>query len=71
MAANKGTQINVEELFFNVPTRKRALKSFSDEFNRIADVVSKYAVHNAGKAGFSLKKADDPQVTQCINKSSL
>ena len=40
-AANVGTQITVEDLFFNVPTRKRVLQSPSDEFNRIAAVVSK------------------------------
>ena len=40
-AANQGTSITVEDLFFNVPTRKRVLKSPTDEYNRIADVVSK------------------------------
>ena len=40
-AANQGTSITVEDLFFNVPTRKRVLKSPSEEYNRIADVVSK------------------------------
>ena len=55
-AANQGTQITVQDLFYNVPTRKRVLKSASEEFNKIADVVSKYAIHNSGKAGFTLKK---------------
>ena len=40
-AANQGTQITVEDLFYNVPTRKRVLKSPSDEFHRIADVMTK------------------------------
>lgn len=57
-AANPGTQITVEDLFYNVPTRRKALKSASDEFNRISDVVSKYAIHNSG-VGFTLKKHGD------------
>ena len=58
-AANQGTQITVQDLFYNVPTRRRVLRSASDEFNRIADVVSKYAIHNSGKSGFTLKKVGD------------
>lgn len=54
-AGNKGTQIAVEDLFYNVPTRRKALSSTADEFARIYEVVSRYAIHNAGVA-FSLKK---------------
>jgi len=42
-------------LFFNVPARKNALKSPSDEHNRIIEVVTRFAVHHAS-VGFSLKK---------------
>lgn len=54
-AGNKGTQITVEDLFYNVSTRRKALKSSGEEFAKIADVVSKYAIHNSGVA-FTLKK---------------
>jgi len=57
-AANQGTTLTVEDLFFNVPTRKRVLNKPSEEFQRISDVVSKYAIHNTG-VGFSLKKTGD------------
>ena len=29
-----------------MPMRKRAFKSASEEYNRILDVITKYAVHN-------------------------
>lgn len=54
-AGTQGTQIAVEDLFYNVSTRRKALKSPGEEHSRIADVVSRYAVHNS-KVGFSLKK---------------
>jgi hypothetical protein len=37
----QGTSITVENLFYNVPNRLAALKSHADEFNRIADVMTR------------------------------
>ncbi|KAM8927039.1 DNA mismatch repair protein Mlh1 [Pelodytes ibericus] len=54
-AGNQGTQITVEDLFYNVSTRRKALKSANEEHARIVDVVSRYAIHNSG-TGFSVKK---------------
>ncbi|XP_063306698.1 DNA mismatch repair protein Mlh1 isoform X1 [Pelobates fuscus] len=54
-AGNQGTQITVEDLFYNVSTRRKALKSPSEEHARIVEVVSRYAIHNSGIA-FSVKK---------------
>lgn len=48
----------VEDLFYNVPTRRNALKSSSEEHNRIIEVVTRFAVHNAS-VGFCLKKLSD------------
>ena len=39
-------------------TRRKVLKSGADEFSRVADVVTKYAVHNAGVA-FTLKRSGE------------
>lgn len=54
-AGNQGTTITVENLFYNVPTRRKALTSATEEFSRVVEVVTKYAVHNPS-IGFSLKK---------------
>jgi len=49
-AGNDGTFIQVDDLFYNVPSRRKAIRSGSDEYNKIVDVIAKYAIHNAGVA---------------------
>ncbi|KAI8629580.1 histidine kinase-like ATPase [Xylariaceae sp. FL1651] len=57
-AGRGGTQISVEDLFYNVPTRRKAFRSASDEYNKIIDMVGRYAIHCSGVA-FSCKKHGD------------
>ncbi|KAF5291784.1 hypothetical protein FQA39_LY14272 [Lamprigera yunnana] len=58
VAGNQGTIISVEDLFYNMNIRRMALKSGTEEYQKIADVVGKYAIHNAN-VGFALKKSGD------------
>ena len=44
IGAPEGTTIKVAELFFNTPVRKNYLKGPITEFNKILDVVSRYAL---------------------------
>lgn len=55
VAGRNGTQLTVEDLFYNIPTRRRAFRSASDEYNKIIDMVGKYAVH-CSHVAFSCKK---------------
>ncbi|XP_005999593.1 DNA mismatch repair protein Mlh1 isoform X2 [Latimeria chalumnae] len=57
-AGNQGTQITVEDLFYNVTTRRKALKNPSEEYAKIVEVVSRYAIHNSG-ISFAVKKQGD------------
>ncbi|GFO28216.1 DNA mismatch repair protein mlh1 [Plakobranchus ocellatus] len=54
-AGNVGTQICAEDLFYNITTRRKALRSPAEEHAKVVDVVSKYSIHN-NKVGFTLKK---------------
>ncbi|KAI8580020.1 hypothetical protein K450DRAFT_238976 [Umbelopsis ramanniana AG] len=71
-AGNKGTQITAEDLFYNVPSRRKALKNPSDEYSRILDVVTRYAIHNSG-ISFSCKKqgANMADVNTATNNSII
>ncbi|KAJ4368210.1 DNA mismatch repair protein Mlh1 [Neocucurbitaria cava] len=57
-AGRGGTQITVEDLFYNIPSRRRAFRSASEEYAKILDLVGRYAVHCVG-VSFSCKKAND------------
>ncbi|KAL3464238.1 DNA mismatch repair protein Mlh1 [Aspergillus heterothallicus] len=61
-AGRGGTQITVEDLFYNVPTRRRAFRSASEEYAKVLDVVGRYAVHCSGVA-FSCRKHGDAGVS--------
>ena len=50
-----GTTICIENLFYNVPTRRRALKSASEEFARVLETTQRYA-------------ASRPDVAFCVRK---
>lgn len=54
-AGNQGTQIVIEDLFYNMAVRRKALRNASEEYAKIVEVVTRYAIHNS-KAGFTLKK---------------
>ena len=57
----------IEDLFYNTPTRLSALRSASEEYARILDVMTKYAVHNPS-VSFVCKKVGEslfPLRQQC------
>ncbi|KAF2188189.1 DNA mismatch repair protein MutL [Zopfia rhizophila CBS 207.26] len=58
IAGRPGTQIAVEDLFYNIPSRRRAFRSASEEYAKILDLVGRYAVHCSG-VSFSCKKHGD------------
>lgn len=69
VAGRPGTQIAVEDLFFNVPTRRRAFRSYADEFNKIIDMVGRYAIHSAG-VGFTCKKSGEASVSLSVQSGA-
>lgn len=68
-AGKNGTIILVEDLFYNVPSRRKAFKSTSEEFGKILDVVGKYAIHCTNVA-FSCKKHGDSHASLVISANA-
>ncbi|VDM33123.1 unnamed protein product [Hydatigera taeniaeformis] len=70
-AGNPGTCIQAEDLFYNLPSRREALRSSREEFMRVAEVVTRYCEllvleeicedgvpRRSGKCGFFLRSLD-------------
>lgn len=60
-AGVKGTIIIVEDLFYNIATRRKMLKNPNEEYHKIVSILTRYALHNSGVA-FTSKK-----VGNCCN----
>lgn len=65
VAGKDGTVILVEDLFYNMPSRLQALRSPSEEYAKILDVVGRYSVH-CEQVAFSCKKFGDSQFSSTV-----
>jgi len=54
-AGVNGTTITVEDLFFNIPSRKKIMKNTQEEHTRVVNLIKKYSINNSA-ASFILKK---------------
>ncbi|AMD20047.1 HCL104Wp [Eremothecium sinecaudum] len=68
-AGKNGTVILVQDLFYNVPSRLRSMRSESEEYSKILDVVSRYAINTNG-VGFSCKKHGEAQFTLTVRSNA-
>ncbi len=66
-----GTKIIIKNLFYNTPVRKKFLESLKKEFNKILDLISRYALFYFDKS-FKLYLNDKPiLITKEENKPIL
>ena len=73
-AGTVGTTITVEDLFYNMQTRRQAFKNANEQYQRILDVVTKYSIHfGEQKVSFTCKKQGQPMsdLHTPMNSSSL
>ncbi|CAI4214838.1 unnamed protein product [Parascedosporium putredinis] len=68
-AGRQGTQIKVEDLFFNIPIRRKAFRSPGEEFTKIMDMTGRYAVH-CQHVAFSCKKAGDASIGLSVSANA-
>ncbi|KAI5001829.1 hypothetical protein ZWY2020_026479 [Hordeum vulgare] len=63
-AAVKGTQIMVENLFYNMVARRKTLQNSNDDYPKIVDFISRFAVHHIN-VNFSCRKHGANRADAC------
>ncbi|XP_028110088.1 DNA mismatch repair protein MLH1-like [Camellia sinensis] len=56
-AAVKGTQIMIENLFYNMTARRKTLQNSADDYPKIVDLLSRFAIHHIN-VSFSCRKCN-------------
>ncbi|KAL8059951.1 hypothetical protein ABFX02_03G121000 [Erythranthe guttata] len=54
-AAVKGTQIMIENLFYNMAARRKSLQNSADDYPKIVDLICRFAIHHTN-VNFSCRK---------------
>ncbi|KAG8378498.1 hypothetical protein BUALT_Bualt08G0143400 [Buddleja alternifolia] len=54
-AAVKGTQIMIENLFYNMSARRKTLQNSADDYPKIVDLICRFAIHHMS-VNFSCRK---------------
>ncbi|KAJ4965627.1 hypothetical protein NE237_017476 [Protea cynaroides] len=54
-AAVKGTQIMIENLFYNMTARRKTLQNSADDYSKIVDLISRFSIHHT-EVSFSCRK---------------
>jgi DNA mismatch repair protein MLH1 len=65
VASKPGTQFTIEDMFFNIPIRRKSFRSPGEEYTKIVDLLGKYAIHCEGIA-FACKKQGEAGNTLSI-----
>ncbi|KAL1533855.1 DNA mismatch repair protein [Salvia divinorum] len=69
-AAVKGTQIMIENLFYNMAARKKTLQNSADDYSKIVDLICRFAIHHTS-VSFSCRKHGAARAdVQSVSKSS-
>ncbi|XP_047958624.1 DNA mismatch repair protein MLH1-like isoform X2 [Salvia hispanica] len=69
-AAVKGTQIMIENLFYNMAARKKTLQNSADDYPKIVDLICRFAIHHTS-ISFSCRKHGAARAdVQSASKSS-
>uniref|UniRef100_A0A8C9A631 MutL homolog 1 n=1 Tax=Prolemur simus TaxID=1328070 RepID=A0A8C9A631_PROSS len=68
-AGNQGTQITVEDLFYNISTRRKALKHPSEEYGKILEVVYDVSITTQGETVADIRTL--PSATTVDNIRSI
>lgn len=66
-----GTTISLENLFYNMPARRAALASSSEEMKHVLAVMQKYALHTAHRGvGWSLRHAGKARPVMAVARDT-